>query len=112
MTAALSLYAESTPSLFISKVFLIIANRDFSWPSPSISQDALKILWRQCSEFAWANIINSTSVGSRSSSVNAVTGNQFRRPPEPGPGARLPQPERPGRQPAPAPDQGAWVRHG
>jgi hypothetical protein len=33
--------------------------------SPSTTQAALKILWRQCSEFACANIISSTSVGSR-----------------------------------------------
>ena len=33
--------------------------------SPSMIQSALKILCRQCSEFACANIISSTSVGSR-----------------------------------------------
>ena len=47
----------------------IIANSDFGWRSPSMIQSALKILWRQCSEFACANIISSTSVGSRSSRV-------------------------------------------
>jgi hypothetical protein len=35
--------------------------------APSITQSALKILWRQCSELAWANIISSTSVGLRPS---------------------------------------------
>ena len=35
--------------------------------SPSITQSALKILCRQCSEFACANIISSTSVGLRPS---------------------------------------------
>ena len=33
--------------------------------SPSITHEALKILWRQCSELACANIISSTSVGLR-----------------------------------------------
>jgi hypothetical protein len=42
-----------------------MANRDFSFTSPSITQSALKILCRQCSELAWANIISSTSVGGR-----------------------------------------------
>ena len=32
---------------------------------PSTTHEALKILWRQCSEFAWANIVSSTSVGFR-----------------------------------------------
>ena len=36
-------------------------------------QSALKILWRQCSEFACANIISSTSVGSRPSRRKART---------------------------------------
>ena len=38
-----------------------------SWPS--ITHWALKILWRQCSLLAWANIISSTSVGSRPRSL-------------------------------------------
>lgn len=41
--------------------------------SPSIVQSALKILWRQCSLLACANIISSTSVGLRPSFVNAST---------------------------------------
>ncbi len=40
--------------------------------SPSMSQLALKILCRQCSEFACANIVSSTSVGSRPRRVNAA----------------------------------------
>ena len=32
---------------------------------PSTTKAALKILWRQCSEFACANIVSSTSVGLR-----------------------------------------------
>ncbi len=38
---------------------------DSACGSPSMIHDALKILWRQCSEFACANIVNSTSVGFR-----------------------------------------------
>ncbi len=37
----------------------------FGCGTPSMIQSALKILCRQCSEFACANIISSTSVGSR-----------------------------------------------
>ncbi len=65
MTAALSRYAESTPAGFFACVLRIIANSDFGWRSPSMIQSALKILCRQCSEFACANIMSSTSVGSR-----------------------------------------------
>ena len=43
-----------------------------SWGSPSMTHDALKILWRQCSEFACANIVSSTSVGLRPSAGKYV----------------------------------------
>ncbi|MNW16678.1 hypothetical protein D3C71_2156060 [compost metagenome] len=46
-------------------VLRIMPKSDFSCATPSMVQLALKILWRQCSEFAWANIISSTSVGLR-----------------------------------------------
>ena len=73
MTAALSWYADSTPSGASAWVFLIMANRERSEGTSSTVQSALKILWRQCSEFAWANIISSTSVGSRSRVRKLVT---------------------------------------
>src|SRR6185503_21031643 len=69
-TAALSLYAESTPSGERACVLRIIANRLFGARSPSVIQSALKILCRQCSEFACANIMSSTSVGLRFSAEN------------------------------------------
>jgi hypothetical protein len=65
MTAALSRYAESTPRGLRACVLRIIAKSDFGAGAPSMIQSALKILWRQCSEFACANIISSTSVASR-----------------------------------------------
>jgi hypothetical protein len=48
-------------------VLRIIWKSDWSWRSPSMVHVALKILWRQCSELACANIISSTSVGLRPS---------------------------------------------
>ena len=48
-------------------------NRLLSCGTPSMVKLALKILWRQCSLFAWANIISSTSVGLRFRPVNAST---------------------------------------
>jgi hypothetical protein len=48
-------------------VFRIIWNSELSRVAPSMSQVALKILCRQCSELACANIISSTSLGSRAS---------------------------------------------
>ena len=73
MTAALSLYADSTPPGLASVLRRIIWNSDCGcgWPSTIIC--ALKILWRQCSLFACANIISSTSVGSRPSPPYAST---------------------------------------
>ena len=47
-----------------------MSKRDCSVGRPSTVQDALKILCRQCSEFAWANIMSSASVGSRPSAPN------------------------------------------
>ena len=43
----------------------IIWKSDCGISFPSTIHEALKILWRQCSEFAWANIVSSTSVGLR-----------------------------------------------
>ena len=43
----------------------IIWKSDCGCGWPSTTHEALKILWRQCSEFACANIVSSTSVGSR-----------------------------------------------
>ncbi len=48
-----------------SCVLRIMPNRLEGWVCPSMVQRALKILCRQCSELACANIISSTSVGSR-----------------------------------------------
>ena len=73
MTAALSEYATTVPCGAASCVALIMPNSVSVRASPSIVQLALKILCRQCSEFACANIMSSTSVGSRSSVVNAST---------------------------------------
>ena len=54
-------------------VLRIMPNIDSGWRSPSMVKSALKILWRQCSELACANIISSTSLGLRFSSVKAFT---------------------------------------
>ena len=72
MTAALSRYADSTSPGWCACVWRIISNNDRSCSTPSMVHDALKILWRQCSEFTCANIISSMSVGSRPSSPNRV----------------------------------------
>jgi hypothetical protein len=53
-------------------VFRIIANIERACGSPSIVKSALKILCRQCSLLACANIISSTSVGARPSSLNEL----------------------------------------
>ncbi len=65
ITAALSLYADSTPRGLASLLRRIIWKSDWGCLSPSRIRSALNILWRQCSLLAWANIINSTSVGLR-----------------------------------------------
>jgi hypothetical protein len=52
-------------------VFLIIWNIESGCASPSIVKVALKILWRQCSLLACANIISSTSLGLRPSATKA-----------------------------------------
>src|ERR1700721_208388 len=64
-TAALSEYAEIVYFGFNLWVFRIMLNRECGWGSLFMVQFALKILCRQCSEFTWANINNSTSVGFR-----------------------------------------------
>ncbi|CPP61251.1 Uncharacterised protein [Bordetella pertussis] len=48
----------------------IMPNRVLDCSCPSMTHCALKILWRQCSLLACANIISSTSVGSRPRSPN------------------------------------------
>jgi hypothetical protein len=63
ITAALSLYADRTPPGLASVLRRIILNSDFSCFWPSTMKSALKILCRQCSLLACANIISSTSVG-------------------------------------------------
>ena len=73
ITEALSLYALSTPAGLASVERRIILKSESGWATPSITKSALKILCRQCSEFACANIISSTSVGSRPSFVKAST---------------------------------------
>ncbi len=73
MIDELSEYATIVPCGLIFSVLRIIANSDMSCACPSIVHCALKILWRQCSLFACANIISSTSVGLRSSLMNAST---------------------------------------
>jgi hypothetical protein len=65
----LSLYALSVCCGVCWWVFLIIRNSERSCSWPSMVQLALKILWRQCSELACANIISSTSDGARPSAV-------------------------------------------
>jgi hypothetical protein len=50
---------------------MIILNSDLGCCLPSITQSALKILWRQCSELACANMYSSMSFGLRPSLVNA-----------------------------------------
>ena len=67
MMAALSAYATMVPFDDTASVWRIIANIERSCTSPSMVHDALKILCRQCSLLACANIISSTSVGSRPS---------------------------------------------
>ena len=78
MTAALSRYAESMPCGFghgccgsCRTAISPAARRRWSI--------ALKILWRQCSEFAWANIISSASVGSRPRRAKPPAGNRSHR---------------------------------
>ena len=53
------------PAGFAFSVSRTIWNSDCGCGSPSTTHDALKILCRQCSEFACANIVSSTSVGLR-----------------------------------------------
>jgi hypothetical protein len=61
------------PSPATASVCRIIPNSERGITSPSTTKSALKILWRQCSELACANIISSTSLGLRPSPVNAST---------------------------------------
>ena len=61
------------PSGWALWVSRIMPKRVLSIGRPSMIQSALKILWRQCSEFAWANIISSTSVGLRPIRVKLST---------------------------------------
>ena len=63
MTPELSEYATSVPCGCEACVWRIILKSESSSAVPSSVQDALKILWRQCSEFTWPNITISVSVG-------------------------------------------------
>ena len=65
MIAALSAYATTVPAGLTACVWRIMAKSDWGCGWPSTIQSALKILWRQCSEFACANMVSSASVGSR-----------------------------------------------
>ncbi len=73
MTEALSEYAITVCWGASWCVLRIMPNRLLSCATPSMVNWALKILWRQCSLLACANIINSTSVGLRFRPVKAVT---------------------------------------
>ena len=67
---------------------------------PSTTKRALKILWRQCSEFACANIVSSTSVGLRLARPRPRRAGSRSRPARaPGPARRSPprSPRGPGR---------------
>jgi hypothetical protein len=61
----LSEYALTVPAGLARSVSRIIWKSVRELGRPSTIQSALKILWRQCSEFACANIVSSTSVGLR-----------------------------------------------
>ncbi len=65
MTAELSEYATTVPRGLTAWVLRIIWKSDIASNLPSMAQEALKILCRQCSLLAWANIMSSTSVGFR-----------------------------------------------
>ena len=73
MMEALSEYATTVCWGASWWVLRIMPNRLLSCATPSMVNWALKILWRQCSLLAWANIISSTSVGLRCSVVKALT---------------------------------------
>ena len=69
ITAALSRYADRTIARAARlRVADHVEQRPFAPDRRRSVQEALKILWRQCSEFTCANIISSASVGSRPSS--------------------------------------------
>jgi hypothetical protein len=73
MTEALSEYATTVCCGLVRWVWRIMPNRVRSCGAPSMVNWALKILWRQCSLLACANIISSTSVGLRPKVVKACT---------------------------------------
>ena len=73
MMEELSEYATTVCCGLHCSVWRIMPNRLWGWATPSMVNWALKILWRQCSLLAWANIINSTSVGLRANSVKALS---------------------------------------
>ena len=58
---------------FSFSVLRIMPNSDSGCASPSTVKLALKILWRQCSLLACANIISSTSLGLRPSFLKLVS---------------------------------------
>ncbi len=65
----MSLYADRVFSGVTAWVWRIMRNSEVDCSCPSMVHEALKILCRQCSEFACANIISSTSDGSRPSAA-------------------------------------------
>ena len=73
MTEALSEYATTVCCGLSWWVLRIMPNRLLGWLTPSMVKSALKILCRQCSLLACANIINSTSVGLRCKPLKALT---------------------------------------
>ena len=73
ITEALSEYATSMCAGWVWWVWRIMPNMLLLWATPSTVNSALKILWRQCSLLACANIMSSTSVGLRFKPVNAWT---------------------------------------
>ncbi len=73
MMDALSEYATTVCCGLTWWVCRIIPNMLRSCGTPSMVNEALKILWRQCSLLAWANIISSTSLGLRPRPLNDWT---------------------------------------
>ena len=71
MMAALSEYATTVCCGEVAWVWRIMPNRLWLCAWPSMLKLALKILWRQCSLLAWANIISSASLGLRPSLLKA-----------------------------------------
>ena len=73
LASPVTLLQHRTPSGEAAWLARIMSNSESAERCPSTRHSALKILWRQCSEFAWANIISSASDGSRPIVANAST---------------------------------------